>query len=95
MAEEAAAMASGSGTGTGLISIANKLGWMVTKVAGFMEMNMRPVNPYPILDLIEARFALCSLCWSVMLSRFGSLTILVKTGWGKTDNSWLEFSGIG
>ena len=62
VAEEAAAMAMGYGAGPGLVGIVNRAGWTVTKVAGFMEMTMRPVNPSPRFDLIEARFPLCSLC---------------------------------
>ena len=85
--EEAVAMASGSGAGTGYVGIANGSGWMVAKVADFIEMNMRPFNPSPRLDLIEARFPLCSLSWRVMLLRLGSPIILVKTGWGKTAKS--------
>ena len=69
-------------------------GWSL-KISGSMEMTMRAVNPLPRLDLIEARFPLCSLCWSVILSRLGFPTILVRTGWGKTAKSWLAFSGIG
>ena len=68
---------------------------MVAKIAGFTEMTMRPVNPSPRLDLIEARFPLCSLFYKVILSRVGSTTILVKTGWGNTAKSWLVLSGIG
>ena len=75
--EEAVSMASGFGARPGLVVIVNESGSMVTKVAGFMEMTMRPVNPYPILDLTEAMFLLCSLCWRVMLSRVGLPTILV------------------
>ena len=68
---------------------------MVAKVAGFMEMTMRPVNQSPRLDLMEARFTLCSLCWRVILSRVGYPTILVKTGWGNTAKSWSALSDIG
>ena len=93
--EEAAAMVSGSGAGPGLVGIANGSGWMVAKASGFMEMTMRPINPSPRLDLIEARFPLCLLFWSVILLRLGLPIILVKTGWGKTDKSWSVFSGIG
>ena len=60
-----------------------------------MEMTMRPVNPSPRCDLIEARFPLCSLCGNVILSGLGLPTILVRTGWGKTAKSWSAFSGIG
>ena len=68
---------------------------MVAKIYGFMEMTMRPVNPSPRFDLIEARFPLCSLCWSVILARLCSPTILVRTRCGKTAKSWSVFSGIG
>ena len=64
-------------------------------LTGLMVISMKPVNPSPMLDLIEARFPLCSLCWIVRLSRLGSPTILVRTGRGKTAKSWLAFSGIG
>ena len=62
VAEEAAAIALGSGAGTELVGITNRSGWMVAKVASFMEMTMRPVDPSPRLYLIEARFPLCLLC---------------------------------
>ena len=88
-------MASGSGSDPGLVGIANGSGWMVEKFSGFMEMTMRPVNLLPRFDLIEARFPLCSLFWSVILARLGSPTILVSTGCGKTAKSWSAFSGIG
>ena len=88
-------MASGSGARPGLVGITNGSGWIVAKVSGFMEMTMRSVNPSPRFDLVEARFPLCSLCWSVIISRLGLPTIFVKTGWGKTANSWSAFSGIG
>ena len=68
---------------------------MVAKTVGFMEMTMSPVNQSPRLDLIEGRFPLCLLYWSVILSRLGLPTILVRTGWGKTAKSWSAFSGIG
>ena len=68
---------------------------MVAKVAGFMEITMRPVNPSPRLDLTEARFPLCLLFWIVILSRVGSPTILVETGWWNTAKSWLALSDIG
>ena len=74
---EAAAMASGSGAGPGLAGIAKSSGWMVENIYGFTEITIRPVNPSPRFDLIEARFPLCSLCWSVMLARLVSLTNLV------------------
>ena len=93
VAKEAAAMASGSGAGPGFVGIANGSGWMIAKVAGFMETTMRPVNPLPRFDLIEARFPLCP--WSVIILRLGSPTILVRTGLGKTAKSWSAFSGIG
>ena len=65
---------------------------MVAKIYGFMDMTMRPVNPSPRFDLIKVRFPLCLLCWSVTLSRLGSPTILVRTGCGKTSNSWSELA---
>ena len=95
VAEEAAAMSMGSGAGPGLVGIVNGSGLMVAKFAGFMEMTMRPVNPSPRLDLMDARFPLCSLYWRVMLSRVGSPTIFVNTGWGNTAKSWSALSGIG
>ena len=72
-------MASGSGAGPGLVGIANGSGLMVAEIAGLMELTMRLVIPLPRFDLIEARFPLCSLCWSVIFSRFGSPIILVRT----------------
>ena len=47
-----------------LASIKSNLRYVLTV---FMEMTMRPVNPSTRLDLMEARFPLCSLCWIVML----------------------------
>ena len=61
---------------------------MVLKMYGFMDRTMRPVSPSPTFHLIEARFPLCLLCWSVMLTRFGSPMILVSTGCGNTARSW-------
>ena len=88
-------MTTGSGAGPGLVGIAKVLGWMVANISGFMEITMRPVKPSPRFDLIEERFPLCSLYWSVMLARLGSPTILLMTGCGKTAKSWSELSGIG
>ena len=56
-------------------------------MSGFMERTMRTVRPSPRFDLIKARFPLCSLCWSIMLARLGSPTILVSTGCRKTAKS--------
>ena len=64
------------------------------KISGFMERTMRPVSPSPRFYFIEARFPLCSLCWSVMLARLGLPIILVSTGCGKTARSWSTLSGI-
>ena len=88
-------MALGSGAGPRLVGIANGSGWMVAKISGFMEMTMRPVNPSPRFYLIESRFPLCSLCWSIILSRLGSPTILVRTRCRNTAKSWSDFRGIG
>ena len=95
VAVEAAEMTSGSGAGTVLVAIMKVLGWMVLKIYGFMERTMRPVKPSPRFNLIEARFPLCSLCWSVMLARLAYPTILVRTGCTKTAKIWLALSGIG
>ena len=78
MAVDAIAMTTGSGAGPGLVGITKASGWMVLKMSGFMESTMRPVRPSPRFDFIQARFPLCSLCWSVMLVRLGSPTILVS-----------------
>ena len=64
------------------------------KISGFMDRTMRPVSPSPRFDLIEARFPLCSLCWSVMLARLGYPMILVSTVFGNTARSWSALSGI-
>ena len=70
----------GSGAGPQLVVITNRSGWMVGKISGFTEMTIRTVNLSPRVDLIEARFPLCSLCWSGILSRLGWPTVLVRTG---------------
>ena len=88
-------MASGSGAGPGLVGIAKSSGWMVAKISGFMEITTRPVNPSPRFDLIEARFPLCSLYWSVILARLGLSKILGRTGCGKTAKSWSALRDIG
>ena len=88
-------MTAGSAAGTRLVGITKMLGWMVLKMSGFMERTMTPVRTSPRLDLIETRFPLCSLCWSVMLARLGSPTILVGTGCGNTAKSWSALTGIG
>ena len=87
-------MASGSDAGHGLVGIAKVLGWMMANISGFMEITMRPVKPSPRFELIEARFPLCSLCWSVILARLGSPTILVRMGCRKNAKSWSALSGI-
>ena len=55
---------------------------------------MRPVRPYSRFYLIEARFLLYSLCWSVMLARLCSPMIFVSIWCGNTARSWSALSGI-
>ena len=87
-------MTAGSVAGPGFVGILKASGCIVLKMSCFMDRTMRPVRPYPRFDLIEARFPLCSLYWSVMLARLGSPMIFVSTGCGNTARSWSALSGI-
>ena len=59
-AELAAVMAVAEGAVPGWVGATKGSGWMVTKLAGFMERYSRPVVPSPRFEEIADRFSLCS-----------------------------------